>query len=339
VATYTYPTSAELQQIDQELLPRMMEGRVVFDFFPIETVDSHILKWEQRDNFTGLQNIRGLNGEPPRVKRIGHKQYQMAPGTYGEYEEVDEQELTTRRQIGTFGDPIRLDDLVSEAEEHLLQRELDRIELIIWTLLSTGTFSVSSINGQVTLTDTFTLQTFTAGVTWATSATATPLANFRSVQLLGRGKGVKFNANAKAFMNRSTLNAMLSNTNNADLAGRRVSGLLSVLNLGEVNSILMGEDLPQVVPYDEGYLDDSAAFQLYIPNNKVIVIGQRPNQQNVGAYRQTRNAQNPDLGPGSYSLIYDSLDASKPPRKLEVHRGHNGGPVIYYPSAVVVMTV
>lgn len=316
-----------------------MEGRVVFDFFPIADVDAHLLKWEQKDNYLGLQQIRGLNGEPPRVKRIGHKSYQMAPGAYGEFVAIDEQELTTRRQIGTFGDTITVDDLVSEAEEQLEQRELDRVEQIVWTLLATGTFSVSNVNGAVTHTDAYTTQTFTAGVTWATSATATPLANFRAVQLLGRGKGVSFGAGAKAYMNRSTLNAMLANTNNNDIAGRRVTGLLSVLNQNEVNNILMGEDLPTVVPYDEGYIDDAGAFQLFIPNNKVIVIGQRPQSQDVGEYRKTRNANNPDLGPGSYTMIYDSMDAQKPPRNLEVHRGHNGGPVIFFPSAVVTMTV
>jgi hypothetical protein len=338
LATFTYPTSAELQQIAQERLPRLMENRVVFTFFPTTDVDAHLLKWEQADNFLGLQQIRGLNGEPPRVKRVGQK-IQMAPGAYGEFVPIDEQELTSRRQTGTFGDPISVTDLVSMAELHLEQRELDRIELIIWTLLATGTFSVSNINGAVTHTDTYTVQTYTAGVTWATSATATPLANFRAVQLLGRGKGVSFGAGAKAFMNRATANALFQNTNANDLAGRRVSGLLSPLNLTEVNAVLMGEDLPQVVPYDEGYLDDSGTFQLFVPNNKVVVIGQRPGNQNVGEYRKTRNANNPDLTPGSYSMIYDSIDAQKPPRNLEVHRGHNGGPVIFYPSAVVTMTV
>jgi hypothetical protein len=339
LATFTYPTSAELMEIAQERLPRLMEGRVVFDFFPIAEVDAHLLKWEQMDNFLGLQKVRGLNGEPPRVKRVGQKVYQMNPGAYGEFVPIDEQELTSRRQTGTFGDPISVDDLVSRAELQLEQRELDRIELIIWTLLATGTFSVSNENGAVTHTDAYTTQTFTAGITWATSATAIPLGNFRAVQLLGRGKGVSFGAGARAYMNRSTLNAMLGNTNANDLAGRRASGLLSVLNLNEVNNILMGEDLPTVVPYDEGYLDDAGAFQLFVPNNKVVVIGQRPNNQDVGEYRKTRNANNPDLGPGSYTMIYDSVDAQKPPRNLEVHRGHNGGPVIFFPSAAVTMTV
>lgn len=314
---------------------------MVFDFFPVEEVDSHLLKWEQKDNFTGLQNIRGLNGEPPRVKRVGAKQYQMAPGIFGEFEIVDEMELTTRRQYGTFGEPVKIDDLIAEAEEHLLERELDRMELIIWTLLSSGVFSVSSINNQVIYTDAYNLQTFTASVTWATSATATPLANFRAVQLLSRGHSVNFGAQAKAYMNRSTLNAMIANTNQNDMAGRRTAGLntLIALNLKELNTILMAEDLPEVVVYDQGYLDDTFTFQLFIPNNKVVVVGQRPGDQKVGAYRITRNANNPDMGPGAYSVVHDSMDAGKPPRKIEVHRGHNGGPVCYFPSAVVMMSV
>jgi Phage major capsid protein E len=339
VASYVYPTSADLQKIEAELGARMMEGRVGFDLFPTESVDAHLLVWEQRDNYQGLQQVRGLNGEPPKVKRVGHKQYQVPPGVYGEFVEIDEQELTTRRQIGQWGEPIRLDDLVGEGHEYLLQRELDRIEWIIWTLLATGTFSVANVHGSITHTDSYTTQIFTAGVPWSTFATATPLANFRAVQLLSRGKGVNFGAQSSAYMNRSTFNNMISNTNQNDLAGRRVSGLLSVLNQEEVNKVLAGEDLPLVVIYDQGYLDETGTFQLYIPNNKVIVVGQRPAGQTVGAYRFTRNVNNPDMAPGPYTMVEDTLDVNRPPRKLMIHRGHNGGLALYFPSAIVLMNV
>jgi hypothetical protein len=305
----------------------------------MESVDAHVLKWEQFDNFQGLQAVRGLNGEPPKVRRVGLKQYQMAPGAYGEFAEIDELELTSRRQIGTFGDVIKLDDLVMQAQNHLQQREIDRIRLILWTLLTTGTFSVSTLMGGVSHSDTYPFQTFTAGVAWATFATATPLANFRSVQLLSRGHSVNFGGGAKAYMNRTTFNNMISNTNNTDIAGRRTSGLLTVLNLEEVNKVLAGEDLPEVVIYDKGYVDETNTFQLFIPNAKVVVVGQRPNGEKVGDYALTRNANNTDLGPGSYTLIEDSLNEQRPPRRLRVHRGHNGGPRFWFPSAVVMMSV
>jgi hypothetical protein len=339
VATYFYPSSRELRQIEQLITPRLERDRVIFDFFPRRSVDDYLLQWEQRDNYLGLQQLRGLDGSPPRVKRPGLKQYIATPGIYGEFAHIKESELTQRRKTGTFADSIDVGDLVTECQELLLQRELDRIELISWTLVATGTFSVAVEQGGIAHTDTYTTQTFTAGVTWATSATATPLANFRSVQLLSRGKGVNFGAGSRAYMNRVTFNSMIANTNTTDIAGRRTSGLNTVLNKDEVNNVLMGEDLPQVVVYDNGYQDDTDTFQLFIPNNKVIVVGQRPSGAEVGEYRFTRNANNPGLAPGPYTKVQSNSDENKVPEQIMVHRGHNGGPIIYFPSAIVVMTV
>jgi hypothetical protein len=339
VASYTYPESKELTLISQDLLPTYQADDPIFGLFPMESVDAHLLSWEQFDNYQGLQQVRGLNGEPPKVKRVGVKSYQMAPGAYGEFVEIDEEELTKRRQVGTFGEPIRLDDLVMQAQEHLQQREVDRIRLILWTLLTTGTFSVSTVMGGVSHQDTYPIQTFSAGVAWSTFATATPLANFRSIQLLSRGHSVNFGAQSTAFMNRTTFNNLISNTNSTDIAGRRTSGLLTVLNLEEVNKVLAGEDLPTIAIYDKGYMDETNTFQLFIPNAKVVVVGQRPNGESVGDYALTRNANNDNLGPGSYTLVEDSLNEQRVPRRLKINRGHNGGPRIWFPSAVVVMSV
>jgi hypothetical protein len=161
------------------------------------------------------------------------------------------------------------------------------------------------------------------------------------VQLLSAGKSVDFGTSARAYMNRVTLNQMLSNTNNADIAGRRTSGLNVVLNLQELNAINAGEDLPTIIPYDQGYLNDTGTFVRYIPNSKVIVVGTRTDGGRVGEYLLTRNAQNAGSAPGPYQFIADSMAGPnpRPPRKIEVHRGHNGGPVVYFPSAIVVMNV
>lgn len=336
MADFIYPSAVELQQIEQVKLPRLMEGRPVFGIFPLTNVDSHILEWDQRDNFLGLQQLRGLDGEPARVKRVGEKRYLAQPGVYGEYIDINETELTARRRIGTFGVPADIADLVLRAQDQLLQRRLDRIELIAWTLLATGTFSVSAPTGIVH-TDTYSPQTVSGAVAWATVATATPLADFRTCQLKGRGISAIFNASARAYMNRATANAMLSNLNANDLGGRRLAGLQPVNTITATNVLLAGEDLPSVEVYDMGYLDDSGSFQLFIPNNKVVVVGNRPGGQRVGEYRLTRNAQNPSMAPGTYTKVVD--DPDDVPRRIQVHDGHNGGPVMYFPSSVIILTV
>jgi len=115
--------------------------------------------------------------------------------------------------------------------------------------------------------------------------------------------------------------------------------LQTINNLPALNQLLAGDDLPQIVVYDQGYLaDPGGAFTLYIPNNKVVVVGQRPNNIPVGEYRMVRNANNQNLAPGAYQKVIDHGD-SQVPRKIEVHDGHNGGPALLFPSAIVTMSV
>src|SRR5690242_18738692 len=117
-----YPTNAELTQIAQDRLPRLIEQRPVFRFFPITTPDAALVMWEQIDNYKGLQQVRGLNGQPPKVIKTGGKRYQMQPGVYGEYEPIDETEMTLRRQWGSYNAPVDITDLVLETQKKLLVR-------------------------------------------------------------------------------------------------------------------------------------------------------------------------------------------------------------------------
>jgi hypothetical protein len=340
MATLIYPDNATLTEVAQVKQPMLLLNDPIFELMPIVEVDASKVIWDQEDDYLGLQQVRGINGAPPKVARTGAKQYEMKPGVYGEHEVIDEAELTNRRQPGSFNAPINIADLIARRQDKLLSRRIDRIRYIGWTLLTSGTFSVANADSQVIHTDTFALQTYTAGVTWATVATATPLANLRAVQLLGRGKGVNFGAGAQVFMNRVTANSLLSNTNSADLGGRRVvqDGQLIAMNLQNVNTIMLGEDLPTIRIWDDGYLNDAGTFVPFIPNNKAVAVGARPAGQTIAQYQMTRNANNENLEPGAYMKVIDKGENSVP-RTIEVHDGHNGGPAIFYPGSVVIMTV
>lgn len=336
MSDFIYPSSVVLEQINQELMPRLMQNRKAFDILPTRSVDAHLLEWDQKDNYLGLQGVRGLNGQPSRVKQTGGKRYQMQPGVYGEFEMLDELQLTTRRAWGTFAGSIDVTDLVREAQDKLLQRRLDRIEKMIWDLIIAGTFSVA--DGTAILhTDSYTTQTQAASVAWATSLTAAPLADLHTLQLKSRGYSVNFGAQATAYMNRTTANALLANTNPADIYGRRTAGLGTFNSLDQINTLLAMDDLPNFSIYDDGYIDDSGTFQLFIPNNKVAVVGARRDGDPIGEFRYTRNANNPGMAPGPYMKVVD--DPDQVPRTVVVHDGFNGGSVIYHPAAIVILTV
>lgn len=332
-----YPTSAEIREVERTKMPNLIQDRPVFNVFPIREVDDHVIQWAQADNYTGLQQIRGINGAPLRVNRKGAKLFTEVPGVYGEFSQIDELEITRRRQYATANQRIRIDDLVMQEQDFLLGRRLDRIESIVWTLLVTGVFSVPHKDGAVVHAGAYTTQTFTAGVAWATSATATPLANFRAVKLLARGYSVVFDGTAEAWMNSTTANNFYGNLNANDLFGRREAGG-STLTRDGARAQLTGDNLPVIREYDGGYLDDTNTFQLFIPNNKVVVVGRRPSGVPVGEFLFTRNANNAGAAPGPYTRVIDrGLDSI--PRSIEVHDGFNGGPTLLYPSSVVVMNV
>jgi len=334
--SFILPTNVQLTQIAQDLIPQLRQNRVIFDIMPTRNVDTAHVEWDQEDNYTGLQQIRGLDGKPTRVLKTGFKRYIMNPGIYGEFMRADETELTELRIPGSFDQPIDLTNWVARAQIRLLQRQDDRLELIGWSALQ-GTFSVAQ-GSTVMQTDTFNVQTYTSTVPWATYATATPLNDFRQVQLLHRGHSVNFGAGANAYMNQGTFNNLVNNTNNADLYGRRVTGLATANSLAGVNQILEADNLPTIVIYDQGYLDDTGAFNLYIPTNKTVLIGKRPGNVPIAEYLMTRNINTPGFAPGMYMDVVDHLQRGGDyPRNVDLHLGHNGGPAIYFGSAVAVI--
>ena len=337
MADFIYPSNAELQLIAQQLMPTLTMNDPIFNEFKIVEEDADILLWEQEDYYTGTQQIRGLNGEAGRVKQVGLTRFMADPGVYGEYMLLDERDLTRRRQFGTFGTAVDVTDLVLKRQRQLLHRRITRIQQIAWSLASTGTYSVSqNVGGQsfILATDTYTLQSYTASVTWGTYATATPLADFRQVQLKQRGYSVSFGSDATIYMNQGTFNNLAKNTNASDIYGRRTAGLGTFESLDQINTLLVGDNLPKIVVYDGNYRDDTGTIQLLIPNNTAVVFGRRLMGDPIGEYRMTRNASNPGMAPGPYMGVKDNLSQ---PRQIAVHDGHNGGPVVFQPNGICIM--
>ncbi len=343
MSTFLYPQARELRALGPDLvaaetLNDPLLGRVL----PITTSNAAQLQWSVDADDLGLQQLRGLNGAPLGVNRLGKTFYSEKPGYYGEFETIGEAELTERSGSITGEGNVDVSDLVTMSYAQLRKREITRIRYIGWTLLTTGTFSVSGREGTIVHTGTYTLQTHSAS-DWSTVNTATPLADFRAVQLLGSEYGVSFGSSAVAVMNRVTANRMFNNTNADDLAGKRQSGGGTITGASMVNQILMADDLPSVVVMDDGYKNDSGTFTKFIADDKVVVIGLRNAGDRIGEYRMTRNMNNPSGAPGHYEYIKDSMIglncAKETPPKIEIHGGHNGGPVLFRPKAVTIMSV
>lgn len=341
----TYPTSAALKKVEPSKISLLTQDDPTFELFPIVEEDTDELHWEQMDAYTGLQNARGLDGEPGRVVNVGAKSYKAEVGYYGDFDVINETEFTKRRKLGTFGDTIDLTDLMGMKQDNLLAREVDRLRYMIWTLLATGTYSAFNKSGALVHGDSYTFQTASAAVPWATVATATPLADFRAVKLKSRGFSTYFDQRATAYMNQSYANFLLANANSniAELGMKRLEVGQTVNSIDDLNKLLVAQDCPRIKVYDEGWSTEGTpnSHNLFIPDNKVVVIGPRKNGAPVGDVCRTRNANNENGKAGSHIVITDSLSGhmNPVPRKIRIDRGWNGGMRIYYPSSICILTV
>jgi hypothetical protein len=338
MANYSYPTATELMEIEQVKLPRLTADSPIFKLFPFEGKRTHLLEWEQEDNYGGMQQIRGLDGKPPRVATVGARSFLMKPGVYGEFMAIDEMERTLRRAYGAFNSPASLDDLVMRRQDQLLVRRLNRIEWLSWQLALYGYFRVMDNKNAIVHTSGYANQQYTSPTPWSNTATASPLDDFRAIQLLGRGQSAEFGAGATAYVNRVTGNRLLANTNDADLGKKLASGFNPATSINGLNTLLSVEGLPNVEVYDDGYHDEAGVWHQWIPDGKALVVGRRSGGAPIGNFRFTFNVNNLGGEPSPYTRVIDRSEDTIP-AEVEVHDGFNGGPVIYYPGSLVTMNV
>lgn len=344
---YDIPTNADLMEVEQEVLPVLTQDDELFSIFPLESEDADILEWEQEDTYTGIMSVRGLNGQPGRVKNTGSKKWQVEPYYAGDFCEADEKEMTKLRRLGTYAEPDDIDDIVGRLFKKLLTREMNLFRKVIADFLTTGTYTVLSQNGQTMKTDSFSITTATASPLWSTAATSTPLADIRNILAGVIGYDYSFGPDAMILMNTITWNYMIANTNAADLYGRRTEGLGTFNNMGAVNELLAGDGLPKIKIYDKCWFTDAGVKTFFIPTGKVVILGKRASGKKLGGLVRTRNANNPEVGPNSYNWVVDPfqfaqgnvIPASNFPRKIQVHRGHNAALRVPFPRGVCVLTV
>lgn len=356
---FVYPTATEVRMINQDLVAKSRAERLGFKLLPVQGAGTFNVAWWQKDNDYGIMQYRGLDGDPPRVRQLGYGKFEYEPGVYGEHILLRESELTKRADLLDPTKRIVISDMVLEADRQLSVREDNRAEYNIFTLLSTGVLNIPTPgpNGAYNAyQDSYTIQKYTTGIPFASLASATPIVVFQTLQQLGVGHSGSFGAGSTSYLNQQTANSIINNANANDLDGRRGMYGQTLNNLPAISSYFQGQNLPGLEVYDDGFqidllqgpetapLTSSGAtdqFQKYIPNNTMILIGKRPNNEPVGHFQETIVAAN-NFKSGPYTYVADSFNGinaeKKPNGKLAIHRGFNGGATLEYPYAVIAVT-
>src|SRR5581483_727055 len=147
------PTNLELQgavklrKLMQLYLPRALESRELLKLFPLTKKNETSLVYERRQLDTGVQAARGLGGPTGPVRKPGTDTFRVSPGYYGDHYDVTEQELVDLRDAGKWDDFENYDAQAARGTQHLTKRFLDRCELSVAQLITTGGFTAVDAAG------------------------------------------------------------------------------------------------------------------------------------------------------------------------------------------------
>jgi hypothetical protein len=337
ITPYRFQTPAEMREIDQELMRVATKDDPIFRMMPQRATRFPVVRWTQRDSYSGLTQARSLNGGFPPVVEVGSKTFNMQPGYYGESGTVTEEDLTLRSMELATNEPVTVEDLTAEAHMQLLHRQLNRERYIRWQVLITGKFRAFNSLGALIDLASFNPKRFVPQVPWSNLASATPLADLRVIAATyDLGVSTSFAGDAELWMNQTTVNYLLGNSNAADLGGVKVDNS-DIQGMGDLNKVLNKNNLPQVNVYNQSYLDDGAIAGRWIPDGYFLLIGPRPNNDLLGEFLLTRNPSNPGASalPLVRTVAKGFKEDEEPPASVTCFRGFNGGPALYYPSCYV----
>jgi|CXWL01.1.fsa_nt_gi hypothetical protein len=349
--TLTFPTNAELNEVVQafEASPEDYIGKQIL---PDNESMFQEVRWDERDHDRGITSAHTMGTDPKTGTRQGSRTRSYTPIPFKETDLLKEDEILRSRQLGTMAGTLDLSEEIARIAKDRFDKTEARKEKLRWDTLL-GAIAINE-NG-VKVDETFPVQTHDVAVAFGTAATAAPLKEFNAVKLKFRKTGASADG-AKAYLNQTTANMLLENQNAGDLKGFQNANFTQLpYSIDEANKVLKVRGLPELVVYDEGWVDDNDDLQLFIPDNRIIVVGKRKKGQSVGDFMSTpslHNNRNGQPAPGFFSIIevngspseqvgavsMGQLGSSKNP-KVEITGGIYGGTRLIYPKSVIVMDV
>jgi len=350
-SSFVYASSAELKVILPNKYDVLTLNDPLFEIMPMNSVNAGKVMWDIPDDTHGLADSRRPGDPYPVVARKGYKRYEALPGYYGNKLIITEQMANEAAAPGTFAGTLDIQRLQADDQDQLLTRALQRVKQVGWTMLTTGKYTNLDANGTVTSSDSVSFSPFVTTIAWSNLSQSTPLYDLRQLKLRHRGQSVSFGSDARIYLNSTDVNNMLANTNLNDLGAKLKLWLNDPKNgsqpmtLADVNTYLMGAGLPQIVEWDDNYIDDSGVTQLYIPSGSGVCVGKRLRGEPVAEFVLTRNIEiMGGSAPSSRRMsaldnLFFDFEMLHKPWRGESTMGFNGNPAIYYPGAIVPFQV
>lgn len=357
-STFPITQNFSITDIVRDYMNWAVKDDPIMKLMPLAFQDAYKVVWEQPDNYYGLMPLRGINGTPDVLLTPGSKRYAVDPGYYGSFDLIDEEKMDKERELGTANDARIFETLVNDAAQNQAVAFMNRVRLLICTLLTTGEFKIESRGGakvhQYKVTD---YNLASAATAWSNTSAGKPINDLMTIRdTLNLGTSSDFGEGSKMYMSPVLVTVMLKTDQIQSTLKNNYGATL--MGLPALNQALKAYGLGEIVPYGESYATTAGAARSahtrFLGSTKFIWVAKRPEGQPFGEFVMTKNSINQapesadvdhnvdpmtdadDWKRGLYTLV-SRLQPDVPPN-YRVDVGFNGGPRINFPSAVAGIT-
>ncbi len=349
--TVTYPTNAEIDETIQAYIPEV-DKFIGSQFMPIKPRNTNKVRWTEKNKMRGKTSVHKRGNEPHVDDREGSVEREFSPIDFKETDVIGEKEILEKRQEGTWGEPIDLEDTVVETIQDRADKTMIAVEDTRWNAFR-GSLTINEKGVKVS--ETFPVQTHEPLVEWNDFPNAKPLMTLDEIGDKFDGTGAR-NEGAIHVMSRKTLRLLWQNNNELDLKKFAGSNFVDVMNgLAAFNKLLQDRNGSMVMITDEGYIDDANAYIRFVKVGEIFTFGKRPMNQMIGEWQATISLHRQEGGKpiggyfsileangqasdGATSISLAQLGAGKNP-KFEITGGIYGGPTLKYPQSIVYTKV
>ncbi len=288
-----------------------------FKHFPFRYVDADRVIYDQYQNMGGVMPPRALGAAPEIMKPSGDNTYEFLPGYYGLELTLEEEEMVRERQPNTVNEALDVQNRLGILALDASVKMVNQFSRTLGIFGTSGVINNANSAGQIvhrrTMPNFQVLQPAGSGGTgpgWsANPATATPISDliYWQNKILQPGTSASFGPDSVLMCNPTTLNTIwntsqVQSTFKLDYGASVLRGDAYVekaaATANNVNKLFMGSGLPELQVYWGGYYPtreaaiagDAVQFLYTIPDDTLMWVGKRPQNQPVASCTLTRGA-------------------------------------------------
>jgi len=307
-------------------------------FAPVTNAYAQRIEYDEIHGPSGMTSAHQLDADPLIVKYPSVTRKSFEPAYFKEMHRINESDLLKLRALGaTEYQAMNAQSLIGYGLENLNIRIENRLEKMRWEALTTGQVAIDE-NG-VKFTATYGIPNANlskyVGVSWASKTSSKPVEDLLDLQqdFVGSGYGLKY-----IIMNSYTAGLFCLATDTKTFYGAGIQEKVMPGNVSKYGPVFLPGT--EWVIYDGGFETTPGSFGKFIPNNKIVFLGDATPGEIIDVVTvPSLHSPGGSPVPGKFAFAIDKSGQSEANPHYDIVAGIYGLVRIRRPEAIMVMDV